>query len=64
MEQLIAEIKEWSKIKDNEVAILSTEYRIAKDEGYGKLATQQIYDAYIEVTNQRTKLNKALAILS
>lgn len=63
MENLINEIKEWVNIKNEEATILSTEYRMAKNEGYGKLAVQQLYDAYMCVTEQRTKLNKALANL-
>lgn len=63
MEKLITEIKEWIITKDNEANMLSTEYRMAKNEGYGKVAVQQIYVAYAEVIAQRTKLNKALAII-
>ena len=64
MEKLIAEIRAWLGLKEDEALILLTEYRIAKNEGYGSLAMQQIYDAYVTVTEQRTKLNNILAILS
>lgn len=63
MEKLINEIKEWIELKDSEANILSAEYLMAKNEGYGEIAVQQIYDAYTEVISQMAKLNKALATL-
>ena len=64
MEKLIAEIREWLSLKEDEALILSTEYRMAKTEGYGNVAGQQIYNAYVAVMEQRAKLTTILAILS
>lgn len=63
MKKLITEIRGWITIKDSEALILSKEFSIAKQDGSGGIVVQQIYDAYVNVTEQRTKLSKALAIL-